>query len=114
MQITKSEAVLMVFIYYLLLLLATACFSRSLPDLNFLDPYFIFMYMHNNHCHRVTAHLQSSIIIIIIIIIINKQTNCFYTQSLQPVTICWFNLRTSTAGGIIVSGDTCLCFIFWI
>jgi hypothetical protein len=36
---------------------ATACFSCSPPDLNFLDPYFIFMYMHNNHCHRVTAHL---------------------------------------------------------
>jgi len=28
------------------------------------------MYMHNNHCHRATAHLQLIIIIIIIIIII--------------------------------------------
>jgi len=37
---------------------ATACFSCSPPDLNFLDPYFIFMYTHYNHCHRVTAHLQ--------------------------------------------------------
>ena len=37
---------------------ATACFSCSPPDLNFLDPYFIFMYMHYNHCHRATAHLQ--------------------------------------------------------
>ena len=37
---------------------ATACFSCSPPDLNFLFPYFIFMYMHNNHCHRVTAKLQ--------------------------------------------------------
>jgi hypothetical protein len=26
------------------------------------------MYMHNNHCHRATAHLQLNIIIIIIII----------------------------------------------
>jgi len=43
---------------------ATACFSCSLPDLNFLDPYFIFMYVHNNHCHRATAHLQFIIIII--------------------------------------------------
>ena len=42
----------------------TACFSCSPPDLNFLDPYFIFMYMHNNHCHRATAHLQLIIIII--------------------------------------------------
>jgi len=37
---------------------ATACFSCSPPDLNFLDPFFIFMYVHNNHCHRETAHLQ--------------------------------------------------------
>jgi hypothetical protein len=37
---------------------ATACFSCSPPDLNFLVPYFIFMYMHNNHCHQVTAKLQ--------------------------------------------------------
>ena len=37
---------------------ATACFSCSPPDLNFLVPNFIFMYMHNNHCHWVTAQLQ--------------------------------------------------------
>ena len=37
---------------------ATACFSCSPPDLNFLVTYFIFMYMHNNQCHRVTAQLQ--------------------------------------------------------
>jgi hypothetical protein len=49
---------------------ATACFSCSPPDLNFLDPYFTFMYLHNNHCHRATAHLQIIIIIIIIIITI--------------------------------------------
>jgi len=36
---------------------ATACFSCSPPDLKFLDPYFIFMYVHNNHCRRATAHL---------------------------------------------------------
>jgi len=35
---------------------ATACFLCSPPDLNFLDPYFIFMYVHNNHCHQATAH----------------------------------------------------------
>jgi len=34
---------------------ATACFACSPPDLNFLDPYFIFMHMHYNHCHRATA-----------------------------------------------------------
>jgi len=40
---------------------ATACFSYSPSDLNLLDPYFIFMYMHNNHCHRATAHLKLNI-----------------------------------------------------
>jgi len=42
---------------------ATACFSCSPPDLNFLDPHFITMYMHNNHCNRVTAHLQFNILL---------------------------------------------------
>ena len=50
---------------------ATACFSRSPPDLNFLDPYFIFMYiMHNNHCHRVTAHLQLIILLILLLLLL--------------------------------------------
>jgi hypothetical protein len=40
---------------------ATACFACSPPKLNFSDPYFIFMYMHYNHCHRATAHLQLNI-----------------------------------------------------
>ena len=48
---------------------ATARFSCSPPNLNLLDPYFIFMYMHYNHCHRATAYLQFIIIIIFIIII---------------------------------------------
>ena len=48
---------------------ATTCFSCSPPDLNLLDPYLVFMYMHYNHCHRATSHLQFIIIIIIIIII---------------------------------------------
>ena len=39
-------------------IVVTACFSCSPPNLNFLVPYFIFMYMHNNHCHRLTAQLQ--------------------------------------------------------
>jgi len=45
-------------IWFPRLQVATACFSCSPPNLNLLDPYFIFMHMHNNHCHRVTAHLQ--------------------------------------------------------
>ena len=31
---------------------ATTCFSCSPPDLNFLVTYLIFVYMKNNHCHR--------------------------------------------------------------
>jgi len=27
--------------------------------------------------------------------------------------MCWFNLRTSTAGGIIVSGDSLFMFYLW-
>jgi len=46
---------------------ATACFSCSLPDFNFLDPYFMFMYVHNNHCHRLTAHLQSNILLLLLL-----------------------------------------------
>jgi len=51
---------------------ATACFSYSPTDLNLLDPYFIFMHMHYNHCHRPTVkYIIMTIIIIIIIIIIS-------------------------------------------
>jgi len=51
---------------------ATTYLSCSPPELKFLDPYFTFMYMHNNHCHWATAHLQLNIIIIIIIIVIER------------------------------------------
>ena len=43
----------------------------SPPDLNFLVTlFFIFVYMYNNHCHRLITQLQLISIIIIIIIII--------------------------------------------
>ena len=58
---------------------ATACFSCSPPDLNFLDPYFIFMYTHYNHCHRATAHLQLYIYIYIYIYIY------YYIHKHKPV-----------------------------
>ena len=45
---------------------ATTCFSCSPPDLNLLDPYFIFMYIHNSHRHRVTAHLQLNILLLLL------------------------------------------------
>ena len=62
---------------------ATTCFSCSHPDLNFLDPYFMFMYMRNNHCHRVTAHFQ--FIIIIIIIIKKVKWSCYRPGVAQRV-----------------------------
>ena len=43
---------------------ATARFSYSPPNLNLLDPHFIFMYMHNNLCHRAAAHLQLNILLL--------------------------------------------------
>ena len=46
---------------------ATTCFSCSPPDLNFLDSYFIFMYMHNNHCHRATPNLQLNILLLLLL-----------------------------------------------
>ena len=47
---------------------ATVCFLCSPPDLNFLDPYFIFMYVHNSHCHRETAHLQVNILLLLLLL----------------------------------------------
>ena len=47
---------------------ATACFSCSPPDLNFLEPNFIFMYTHYHHCHRVTANLQLNIILLLLLL----------------------------------------------
>jgi len=47
---------------------ASTCFSC----LTLLNPYFIFMYMHYNHCHLVTTQLQLKSIVIISIIVIIK------------------------------------------
>ena len=55
--------------------IATAGFSCSPPDLNFLGPYFIFTYMHYNHCHRATAHLQLNIYYCYIIITASQGRN---------------------------------------
>jgi hypothetical protein len=46
---------------------ATATFSCNPPNLNFLDPYFIFMYTHYNHCHRATAHLQFNVLLLFLL-----------------------------------------------
>jgi hypothetical protein len=51
--------------WFPILQVATACFSCSPPDLNFLDPYFIFMlslfhvYVHSN-AHKVIAGFSKS------------------------------------------------------
>ena len=52
----------------------SACFSYRPPDLiskiliSYLCYlYFIFMYTHNNHCHRTTAHLQLNILLLLLL-----------------------------------------------
>jgi len=70
--------------WFLKLQVATACFSCSPPDLNFLDPYFIFMYMYNNQCHRMTAHLELNILLYIIVLL-NLITNYVCMDILSPV-----------------------------
>jgi hypothetical protein len=55
---------------------ATACFSCSPPVLNFLDPYFIFMYMHYNHCNRATAHLQLNILLLLLLLFLGGLLPC--------------------------------------
>jgi len=47
---------------------ATTCFSCSPPNLKLLDPYSIFTYMHNNHCHRATAHLKLNILLLLLLL----------------------------------------------
>ena len=56
--------------WFLRLQVATACFLCSPPDLNFLDPYFTHMYMHNSNCHRVTAHLQLNILLLLLLVVV--------------------------------------------
>ena len=66
---------------------ATICFSCSPPDLNLLDSYFIFMYMHNNHCHRVTAHLQLNILLLLFDMDVSCHRPFLPGTSLEPAVI---------------------------
>jgi hypothetical protein len=50
---------------------ATACFSCGPPDLNILDPYYTFLYMHNNHCHSSTVHLQLNKLLLLLLKILS-------------------------------------------
>jgi hypothetical protein len=63
---------------------ATACFSCSPSYLNFLDPYFIFMCMHYNHCHRATAHLQLNILLLLLLLLFKNvyRSSCKVTHIL--------------------------------
>ena len=67
---------------------ATACSSCSPSDLNFLNPYFIFMYVHYNHCHRATAHLQLNILLLLLLLLLH----IFLNFSLFPFYPFLFNL----------------------
>jgi hypothetical protein len=60
-QVVRIFTIILIMRWLQRLQVATTCFLCSPPDLNFLDPYFIFTYMHYNHCHRATAHLQLNI-----------------------------------------------------
>ena len=64
---------------------ATARFSCSPPDLNFLDPYFLFMCAHNNHCHRVTAHLQLNILLLLLLLLLST---CL-TRRIRCASLCY-------------------------
>jgi len=72
---------------------APACFSCSPTDLNFLDPYFIFMYTHYNHCHRATAHLQLNILLLLLLLLLfsNRVLCCVMCLMLNH----FFSLRPS-------------------
>jgi len=85
---------------------ATACFSCSPPDLNLLDPYFIFMlsyfvlmYMHNNHCLRVTAHLQLNILLLNVLLLVLSDSFCVTTHC--TVTL---NGQTARYDCVIICG----------
>ena len=64
---------------------ATACFLCSPPDLNFVDPQFIFMYTHCNHCHRATAHLQLNILLLLLLLL-SLKTSCIRPQVITALT----------------------------
>ena len=80
---------------------ATSCFSCSPPDLNFLDPYFIFMYVLNNHCHRSTAHLKLSILLLLLLLLLLFDMDDSYHRpflpgiSLEPAVIPPLRLQAS-------------------
>ena len=80
---------------------ATACFSCSPSDLNFLDPYFILRYMYNNHCHRLAAHLQLNILL----------SSSSKSSPLCRVFILIFLRQTMSLGNTVL--QLFCCFYSW-
>ena len=108
----------------------TTCFSCSPPDLNFLGPYFIFMYIRNSHCLRVTAHLQlHTLLLLLKNICITKIDICcriLYHCMLQNMNkieivlsvVAWSdtssNCRFCHPRSNMLSVETRFCFwLFW-
>jgi hypothetical protein len=66
---------------------STPYLSCSPPDLSFLDPYFTLMYMHNNHCHRETAHLQLNKLLLLSLLILYLNGFVNYSRRLKAYLI---------------------------
>jgi hypothetical protein len=64
---------------------ATAFFSCSPPELNFLDSKFIFMYTHYNHCHRSTTHLQLNLLLLLLLLLL---LNIMLIKLFPTSTVC--------------------------
>ena len=76
---------------------ATACFSCSPPDLNFLYTYFIFMRMHYNHCHRVTAHLQLNVLLLLLLLLGSLQNPLLENSCVASgLNVGYLSLQTRT------------------
>ena len=89
----------------------SACFSFSPSDLNLLDPYFISMCMHNNHCHWARAHLQLNLLLLLLLWKSGQFFgylfyNCLFCRERAASTEIWigkkltvvWNLKTSSRG----------------
>ena len=91
---------------------ATACFSCSPPALNLLEPYFIFMYMHNNYCHRVTAHLQLNILLLLLLLLLlSSSSSSSSSCPLCRVSILTFLTQTMSLENTVL--QLFCCYYSW-
>jgi len=65
---------------------AAAWFSCSPPDLNLIDPYSIFMYVHYNHCHRTTARLQLNVLLLLLLLLLTLPESRIQTKRFRTVS----------------------------